>query len=84
MDEAGLIKSMKSGMEETHAKVDQLEESLMEITSAVGATHTKIGDLSKILSAGVSSQAQLDLIGQIRSQLSANSALIAESLKVCH
>ena len=82
MDEAGLIKSMKSGMEETHTLTCQLEESMTEIASAVGDTHTKVIDLSKRLPTGAPGLPQTDLLTQIRSQLSANSALIAESLKV--
>ena len=84
MDEAGLIKSMKSGMEETHTLMCQVEESLTEIASAVGATHMKVVDLSKRFPTGAPGLPQNDLLTQIRSQLSANSALIAESLKVGH
>ena len=82
MEEVCVLKGMKSVLDATHARVNSLEDSLSDIAGGIGVSRSLITQLLAKLSAGAPTQNQVNLLTEIRCGLSANSALLTETLKV--
>ena len=84
-----MTKATKQIAEATHKRIETLEDSVTDIAKAVGKCASKISEIHGKVSSGGSipskaelSPSQFEIISQIRTQLSANSALLNEALKV--
>ena len=84
------IKPVKGIAEASHRRIDGLEESVAEVAGAVGKSCKqvevlleKVDTLASQTHKAELAPPQIGLISQIRTQLSANSALLNEALKVC-
>merc|ERR1719233_1768495 len=88
MEEVCVTKAIKQIAEATHNRIATLEDSVTEIAIAVGRSAAKISEIHGKVSSGGStpskaelSPSQFEIISQMRTQLSANSALLNEALK---
>ena len=89
MEEVCVTKAIKQTAEATHKRIDNLEDSVNEIAVAVGKSTAKISALQGKVSPDGSlpskaelSPSQFEIISQMRTQLSTNSALVNEALMV--
>ena len=82
MDQIHTLPTLKTLAEVTHSDIACLSDSVTDIARAVGSSRTQMLPLLQGLSSGTPPQAQLDLISEIRTKLSANSALLKEAIKV--
>jgi hypothetical protein len=82
MEEVCVLKGMKSVLESTHSRVNSLEDSLSDIAGGIRVSRSQISLLLEKVSAGAPVQAQVNLLTEIRNGLSANTALLTETLKV--
>ena len=82
MEEVCVLKGMKSVLESTHSRVNSLEDSLSDIAGGIGVSRSQIALLLEKVSAGAPVQSQVNLLTEIRNGLSANTALLTETLKV--
>ena len=65
----------------THITANNIEEAISEVARAMGASKAQLGLLASKLDSGLSGSSH-DILGQIRTTLSANTALLSEVLKV--
>ena len=83
MEEVCLLRSMKPTLEANNTQLSNLEDSVSEIAGAIGASRVQISSLlEKITSTAHVPAPQADMPGLIRTQLSANTALLKEAIKV--
>ena len=82
MSELCQLKGIKDVSEMTHETVNNLEVAFSDIAKAIGASRAQVSSLvSKVGGGGLTGTSQ-DILSQIRTTLSANSALLSEALKV--
>ena len=81
MSELCQLKGIKDVSEMTHITVNNLEEALSEVARAMGASKAQVCSLASKLESGMSGSSH-DILGQIRTSISANTALLSEALKV--
>ena len=84
MEEVCLLRSMKPTLEANHTRISNLEDSMTDIANAIGVSRAQISSvLEKITQNAPVHAPQPEILGLIRTQLSANSALLKEAIKVC-
>ena len=81
MSELCQLKGIKDVTEITHITANNIEEAISEVARAMGASKAQLGLLASKLDSGLSGSSH-DILGQIRTTLSANTALLSEVLKV--
>ena len=82
MEQIHILPALKALAETTHSDVGCLSDSVTEIARAVGSSRTQILPLLQNLASVTQPQVHPDLLSEIRTKLSANSALLAEAIKV--
>ena len=84
MNQIHTLPTLKTLAEVTHSDISCLSDSVTEIARAIGSSfsRTQMLPLLQGLSSGTPHQAQIELISEIRTKLSANSALLKEAIKV--
>ena len=83
MSELCQLKGIKDVSEMTHDTVNTLEVAFSDVAKAIGASRAQVSSLvSKVGVSGGLTGASQDILSQIRTTLSANTALLSEALKV--
>ena len=85
MDEMSVLRSLKNLIEGSSTDVGALSEFMSEISQANSLHNNKVIAILNRIDAGIpSASTNRDTIHQTRTQLSSMTALLMESLKVCH
>ena len=82
MEQIHILPTLKTLAEATHSDIACLSDSVTEIARAIGSSRTQMLPLLQGLASASPSPVQHDLLSEIRTKLSANSALLTESIKV--
>jgi len=81
MDQIQTLPAIKNLAEDNHSEINNLSESVTEIARTIGSSRSQMLTALKGVSNGPPPQAQHELLSEIRTKLSANSALLKEAIK---
>lgn len=82
MEEVCVLKGMKSVTDMSHSTLTNMDGAMSEVAKAIGSSKAQMVSLQRKIDANLPTPTNPDVLGQIRTTLSANTALLNEVLKV--
>ena len=82
MKEVCVLQGVKSVTDMSHSTLVSMDGAMSDVAKVIGSTKAQMVSLHKKIDSNLSAPTNPDVLGQIRTTLSANTALLNEVLKV--